>query len=112
MGASPRQAYDGRRPASRRRYAARVGIISWIVWGLVVGAVARLLTPCTRKMGILLTMGLGIVGSLVGGWIATGLLGIGDSDNFDFGSFLIAVLGSILLLVLYQTFAKSQRKAA
>jgi uncharacterized membrane protein YeaQ/YmgE (transglycosylase-associated protein family) len=77
-----------------------VAILSWAIWGLFVGLIARLLLPGRHRLGILLTIVLGIVGSLVGGVIATQWLDIGDTDNFDFGSFLIAVLASVLLLGL------------
>ena len=73
-----------------------MGIFSWIIWGLVVGAVARLLLSGRQPIGLLWTMLLGI-----GGFIATDVLNIADSDEFDFGSFLIAVGASFLLLLLY-----------
>jgi uncharacterized membrane protein YeaQ/YmgE (transglycosylase-associated protein family) len=78
-----------------------MGIFSWIIWGLVVGAVARLLLSGRQPIGLLWTMLLGIAGSLIGGFIATDVLNIADSDEFDFGSFLIAVGASFLLLLLY-----------
>lgn len=78
-----------------------MGIISWIIWGLVVGVVARLLLSGRQPIGLLWTLLLGIAGSLLGGFIATDVLNISDSDEFDFGSFLIAVGTSFLLLLLY-----------
>ena len=78
-----------------------MGILSWLIWGVVVGAVARLLLSGRQPIGLLWTMLLGIAGSLVGGFIATNVLNISDSDEFDFGSFLIAVGTSFLLLLLY-----------
>ena len=75
-----------------------MGILSWIFWGLFVGAIARLLLPGRQAIGFLWTIGLGIAGSIVGGFLATEVLDIADSDEFDFGSFMIAVGTSILLL--------------
>jgi uncharacterized membrane protein YeaQ/YmgE (transglycosylase-associated protein family) len=75
-----------------------MGILSWAVWGLFVGVIARILLPGKHRVGILLTMILGVVGSLIGGLIATQWLDIADTDDFDFGSFLIAVGTSVLLL--------------
>ena len=75
-----------------------MGIVSWAIWGLFVGIVARLLLPGRHRLGLMLTVVLGIVGSLVGGVIATQWLHISNTDNFDFGSFLIAVLTSVVLL--------------
>ena len=75
-----------------------MGIISWIVWGLFVGAIARLVLPGKQKIGFVWTILLGVAGSVIGGFVATGLLDIADSDDFDFGSFLIAVGTSVALL--------------
>jgi uncharacterized membrane protein YeaQ/YmgE (transglycosylase-associated protein family) len=79
-----------------------VAIVSWAVWGLFVGVIARLLLPGRRRIGIVLTLVLGICGSLLGGVIATQWLDIADGDHFDFGSFLIAVVTSVLLLALVE----------
>ncbi len=78
-----------------------MGIISWIFWGLFVGAIARLLLPGRQAIGFLWTIGLGIAGSIVGGFFATEVIDIADSDEFDFGSFLIAVATSMVLLALF-----------
>jgi uncharacterized membrane protein YeaQ/YmgE (transglycosylase-associated protein family) len=75
-----------------------VGILAWVIWGLFVGAIARLLLPGRQRLGIIWTIVLGVAGSLLGGLIATELLDIADSDEFDFGSFLIAVGTSVVLL--------------
>ena len=75
-----------------------MGVVGWIVWGLFVGAIARLLVPGRQGIGIVWTVLLGVAGSVVGGIVATKLLNIGDANDFDFGSFVIAVLASALLL--------------
>jgi uncharacterized membrane protein YeaQ/YmgE (transglycosylase-associated protein family) len=75
-----------------------VGIISWIFWGLFVGAVARLLLPKKQNIGFVWTILLGVAGSVLGGFLATEVIDIADSDDFDFGSFLIAVGGSVVIL--------------
>jgi uncharacterized membrane protein YeaQ/YmgE (transglycosylase-associated protein family) len=77
-----------------------MGIVSWAVWGLFVGMFARLLLPGRQRLGIILTIGVGIAGSLIGGFIATEALHIADNDEFDFGSFLIAVGTSVALLAI------------
>jgi uncharacterized membrane protein YeaQ/YmgE (transglycosylase-associated protein family) len=81
-----------------------MGIISWIIWGLVIGLIARLLLPGRQSIGLLLTIVLGIVGAVAGGFLATEVFGIADSDEFDIGSFLIAVVTSMLLLWLATRF--------
>jgi uncharacterized membrane protein YeaQ/YmgE (transglycosylase-associated protein family) len=79
-----------------------VGIVSWIVWGLFVGVFARLLLPGKMKLGIALTIVFGVAGSIIGGLVATELIDIADTDEFDFGSFIIAVGTSVGLLAIYQ----------
>jgi uncharacterized membrane protein YeaQ/YmgE (transglycosylase-associated protein family) len=75
-----------------------VGILAWVVWGLFVGVIARLLLPGRQRLGIIWTIVLGVAGSVLGGLLATEVLNIADSDEFDFGSFLIAVGASVVLL--------------
>ena len=77
-----------------------MGIFSWIFWGLFVGAIARLLLPGSQKIGFIWTILLGVAGSIVGGFLATEVLNIADSDEFDFGSFMIAVGASVALLAI------------
>ena len=74
-------------------------ILSWIVFGLVVGAVAKLLMPGRDPGGIIITMVLGIVGALLGGFIgqALGLYAAGQPAGF-----LMALLGAILVLAIYR----------
>jgi uncharacterized membrane protein YeaQ/YmgE (transglycosylase-associated protein family) len=79
-----------------------MGILTWLIWGLFVGALARLLVPGRARLGIVMTMVLGVVGSLLGGFVATEALGIGDSGDADLGSFVIAVITSVALLAVYQ----------
>jgi uncharacterized membrane protein YeaQ/YmgE (transglycosylase-associated protein family) len=79
-----------------------VGILTWVIWGLFVGALARLLLPGRQRLGIALTIVLGVVGSLLGGFLATEVLNIGDSNHADFGSFVIAVATSVLLLAIFE----------
>ena len=76
-------------------------ILTWILWGLFVGAMARLLKPGRMQIGILPTMFIGVTGSVLGGLVADRVVGIGDGDDFDLGSFFIAVLTSIVLLAIY-----------
>jgi uncharacterized membrane protein YeaQ/YmgE (transglycosylase-associated protein family) len=78
-----------------------MGLLSWIVFGLIAGAIAKLLMPGRDPGGCILTVIIGIVGALLGGFLAT-LLGYGGISGFDFRSFVIAVLGSILLLILWR----------
>jgi uncharacterized membrane protein YeaQ/YmgE (transglycosylase-associated protein family) len=83
-----------------------VGIISWLIWGLLVGLFARAVKPGRQAIGCWWTIALGVVGSLLGGFLSTEVLNIADADEFDFGSFLIAVLTSVLLLGLWEGYER------
>ena len=78
-----------------------MGILLWIVFGLIVGALAKFLMPGNDPGGAIITTILGIVGALVGGFIAV-QLGYGDITGFDLRSFVIAILGAIVLLLGYR----------
>lgn len=78
-----------------------MGIIAWIVFGLIAGAIAKLLMPGKDPGGFIVTILLGIIGAVVGGFIGRAL-GFGDVTGFNFGSFAIAVLGAVLLLIVYR----------
>ncbi len=82
-----------------------MGILSWILLGLIVGALAKLIMPGKDPGGIIVTILLGIVGAFVGGFIAS-LLGLGTVTGFNIGSLVIATLGAILLLAIYRAMQK------
>ena len=86
-------------------------ILAWAFWGLIVGAVARLFKRGSGGLGIFWTILIGIGGSLLGGFVATELLGIGDHDRFDFGSFLVAVAGSFVLLTIFLRATRGRSRA-
>jgi uncharacterized membrane protein YeaQ/YmgE (transglycosylase-associated protein family) len=82
-----------------------MGIIGWIVLGLLAGAIAKAIMPGEDPGGIIVTMLIGIAGAIVGGLIASAL-DIGDIDEFfDIGTWLIAIAGSLLLLGIYRMIA-------
>jgi uncharacterized membrane protein YeaQ/YmgE (transglycosylase-associated protein family) len=78
-----------------------MGILAWIVLGLIAGALAKFIMPGRDPGGIIVTIILGIVGALVGGFLGT-LLGFGDISGFDIRSVVIAVIGAIVLLAIYR----------
>ena len=78
--------------------------MSWIVWivlGLIAGLIAKLMMPGRDPGGFLVTAIIGIVGALIGGFIST-RLGFGDVTGLNVPSILIAVVGSIVLLLIYR----------
>jgi uncharacterized membrane protein YeaQ/YmgE (transglycosylase-associated protein family) len=78
-----------------------MGIIAWIVFGLIAGALAKFIMPGEQGGGIIVTVLLGIVGAVVGGFIGTHLLGFGDVSGFDLRSMAISVGGALLVLAVY-----------
>jgi uncharacterized membrane protein YeaQ/YmgE (transglycosylase-associated protein family) len=75
------------------------GVIGWIVFGLIVGAVAKLLMPGRDPGGIIVTMALGIAGALLGGFLGRSLGWYGENDG---AGFLMSLLGAVVLLVIYR----------
>ena len=82
-----------------------MGILSWIVMGLIVGLLAKFIMPGKDPGGIFITILIGIAGAFVGGFIGS-FLGLGAVTGFNIGSFLLAVGGAVLLLVLYRVIKK------
>ena len=78
-----------------------MGILTWIIFGLIVGVVAKMLMPGRDPGGFVVTIVLGVLGALVGGFIGSAL-GMGPVTGFNFGSLLLAVLGAVLLLYVYR----------
>jgi uncharacterized membrane protein YeaQ/YmgE (transglycosylase-associated protein family) len=84
-----------------------MGIIGWILLGLLAGTIARALIPGrTEPGGCIGTTAIGILGALLGGFLAT-QLDIGEIDDFfDLGTWLIAIGGSVLLLLIIRAIAR------
>ena len=84
-----------------------MGIIAWILLGLFAGAIARALIPGrTEPGGCIGTTAVGILGALLGGFLASAL-DVGEIDEFfDLGTWLIAIAGSVLLLLIIRAVAR------
>lgn len=74
-----------------------MGILSWVLFGLLAGIIARCIMPGKEHMGIFMTIILGIIGALIGGVVSTAL-GFGKVDGFNIYSIAIATVGSIIVL--------------
>jgi uncharacterized membrane protein YeaQ/YmgE (transglycosylase-associated protein family) len=83
-----------------------MGILSWIVFGLIAGALAKLIMPGKDPGGVIVTILIGIAGAVVGGFIGNAL-GFGGVSGFNLRSLLIAIVGSLLLLALYRMMKKA-----
>jgi uncharacterized membrane protein YeaQ/YmgE (transglycosylase-associated protein family) len=77
-------------------------IIGWAIFGLIAGAIAKLIMPGKDPGGIFVTMLLGIAGAEVGGFIGRALWGSSGVTGWGLGSWLLAIGGSLLLLFLYR----------
>ena len=78
-----------------------MGILSWIIFGLIAGILAKIIMPGKDPGGFIVTSLIGIAGAMVGGFISTSL-GYGDISGFDLRSFGIAIGGALLLLFAYR----------
>jgi uncharacterized membrane protein YeaQ/YmgE (transglycosylase-associated protein family) len=84
-----------------------VGIIGWIVLGLLAGLIAKALMPGEERGGFLVTLALGIGGALLGGFLAS-VFGLGDpiDEFFDISTWLAAIGGSLLILVTWNAISR------
>ena len=83
-----------------------MGILAWIVFGLIAGALAKFIMPGDDPGGFIVTTIIGIVGAVIGGFIAV-QLGWGDITGFDLRSFVIAIAGALILLFGYRLLRKA-----
>jgi len=81
-----------------------MGIILWIVFGIVAGSVARLLMPGPDRLGMAGTILVGLAGALAGGIIGS-LTGSAGATGFDFRSLLMAIIGSMGVLFCYRSYS-------
>lgn len=77
-------------------------IFGWIIFGLIAGAIAKLLMPGRDPGGWIITLVLGIAGAVIGGWIGSMLWGSTGVNDWSLGSFALAIAGAILLLAIYR----------
>ena len=79
-----------------------MGIIAWIVLGLVAGLIANMLIPGRRQQGLIVTCVIGVVGALLGGWLATKIFHIHSLQGFfNLSTWVTAIVGAAILLLAY-----------
>ncbi|GAA0503969.1 membrane protein [Saccharopolyspora subtropica] len=86
-----------------------MGILSWILFGLIAGVIAKFILPGKDPGGIILTILIGIAGGLLGGWVSTALAGGEGVTGFNLMSFVWAVVGSLILLAIYRVIFHRKR---
>jgi uncharacterized membrane protein YeaQ/YmgE (transglycosylase-associated protein family) len=84
-----------------------MSIILWIIFGGLVGWVASLIMGTDPQQGIFLNVVVGIIGAFLGGWIMSVINGRGLSGQFDLWSFLVSLLGAIVLLAIVKAFRRA-----
>ena len=88
-----------------------MGILGWIVLGLIAGAIAKAIMPGKDPGGIVITMLLGIVGAILGGFIGRAIFGSDIGSFFDLSTWLLAILGSLIVLGVYRMVTGSRARA-
>ncbi|MER5713154.1 GlsB/YeaQ/YmgE family stress response membrane protein [Streptomyces sp. NPDC042898] len=84
-----------------------MGIIAWIILGLLAGVIAKMLMPGKDPGGFIVTTLIGIVGALLGGWLGKVIFGVDSVDGFfELSTWIAAIVGSLILLALYRLFAR------
>jgi uncharacterized membrane protein YeaQ/YmgE (transglycosylase-associated protein family) len=89
-----------------------MSIIAWIVLGLVAGLLANMLIPGRRQQGLIITCIIGIVGALLGGWLATKLFHVHTLQGFfNLSTWLTAIIGAAILLLVYHLITRQSGRS-
>jgi uncharacterized membrane protein YeaQ/YmgE (transglycosylase-associated protein family) len=87
-----------------------VSIIGWIVLGLIAGAIARLILPGKQAGGWIITLVLGVIGALLGGWLGSLIFDVNIDEFWSLSTWLLAIGGSIIVLLIYGALAGRNRR--
>jgi uncharacterized membrane protein YeaQ/YmgE (transglycosylase-associated protein family) len=88
-----------------------MGILAFLILGLIAGAIAKAILPGTQGGGWVITLVLGVVGAILGGWIGSLIFGGGLGDFFDLRTWLLSILGAVIVLGIYGAVAGRRSKA-
>ncbi|HSD22193.1 MAG TPA: GlsB/YeaQ/YmgE family stress response membrane protein [Anaeromyxobacter sp.] len=88
-----------------------MGILAWIVFGFIIGLLARAVVPGKQGMGLVMTTLLGIAGSLIGGLVASALTG-GNATGFQPSGFIGSLIGAVVLLLIAGFATRPRRRVA
>lgn len=78
-----------------------MGFLAFLLLGLIAGAIAKLILPGKQGGGWLITLLLGVVGALLGGWLGSMIFGVGLEEFWDLSTWLLAIGGAIVVLLIY-----------
>ena len=89
-----------------------MGILGWIVLGLIAGAIAKAILPGRQGGGWIATLILGVVGALLGGFIGSAIFGIGLENFWSLQTWIVAIVGAIVVLLIYGLVTRGSRSRA
>lgn len=88
-----------------------MGFLAFLILGLIAGAIAKAILPGTQGGGWVITLVIGVVGAFLGGWIGSLIFGGGLGDFFDLRTWLLSILGAVIVLVIYGAVAGRRSRA-
>ncbi len=88
-----------------------MGFLGFLLLGLIAGAIAKLILPGRQAGGWLATLLLGVVGALLGGWLGGLIFGVGLEEFFSIQTWLLAIGGSVLVLLIWGLVTRGSRRA-
>jgi uncharacterized membrane protein YeaQ/YmgE (transglycosylase-associated protein family) len=86
-----------------------MGILGFLLLGLIAGAIAKAILPGRQGGGWIVTLVLGVVGAILGGWIGSLIFGGGLGDFFDLRTWLLSILGAVIVLLIYGAATRRSR---
>lgn len=87
-----------------------MSFLAFLILGLIAGAIAKLILPGRQGGGWFITLLLGVVGALLGGWIGSLLFGVGLEEFWDLSTWLLAIGGAIIVLLIYGLITRGSRR--
>ena len=85
-----------------------MGIIGWIILGLIAGAIAKAIMPGKQGGGWITTILLGVVGAVLGGWIGSAIFKVGINEFWSLSTWLLAIGGALLVLIIWGLFTRKR----
>ncbi|MDQ0893300.1 GlsB/YeaQ/YmgE family stress response membrane protein [Agromyces ramosus] len=89
-----------------------MSFLAFLILGLIAGAIAKLILPGRQGGGWFITLLLGVVGALLGGWIGSLIFGVGLEEFWDLGTWLLAIGGAIIVLLIWGLITRGSRNTA